>query len=1045
MRTMRDTEFEAAPPAFPLGLPIGRALWLRHGLDAVRAVATERGRPAALREVAQRAAEELSPAAGWRGGELAALDVISEVQRFLVDSYSRHQNPGCLARGLAFADAGADGVVSVRAGAVLHEDWVPTAPLAPPAVAREHIGLALLGENPAASAYSPLFRAPGLDDPAVKALVRSLEAWFEQQPALGGVGVSLFEALRAPFRAHPTSLQAQLGYIRERYGALLPAWLVDALELTSGVLAEESAFRGGGPGPALQLTFDARAADAPERFTPDRDWMANVVLLAKSAYVWLWQLSEEYGREVSRLDQIPDEELDRFAASGFTGLWLIGVWERSPASRTIKRWRGNHEALASAYSLYDYAIAGDLGGEAAWDELDRRCRARGIRLATDMVPNHTGLDSRWMLEHPEYFLQVDHPPFPGYRFTGEDLCQDPRLAVHIEDGYWAETDAAVVFKTFDHRDGRVRYVYHGNDGTSMPWNDTAQLDYLNPAVREAVIQKILDVARRSSIIRFDAAMTLAKQHIQRLWWPRPGHAGAIPSRAERAIPEAAFEAAMPHEFWREVVDRVQAELPDTLLLAEAFWLMEGFFVRTLGMHRVYNSAFMHMLRDEDNAKYRETLKNVLSFSAEVLQRFVNFMSNPDEATAAEQFGHGDKYFGVATLLATLPGLPMVGHGQVAGLAEKYGMEYARPSLDERPDEAFAAYHERRIFPLFHRRRLFSSCEQFALYDCVRPDAGVDEDVYAYSNGAGDARALVVYNNAYRMAEGWIHTSAPMRRGGSDAPLSQTTLADALGVGGSGLVALREHVRGEWILRHARELTDRGLHVHLGPYEARVYLELRLVPEDGAWSELARRLAGGGVHDLDRAYLLLVHEPARAAFLAMLTAPTFEANGDLEALVGAEAAARVAPSVAEAEELPKGDRTLGRALRLIAALGVEEARDMGVSEAAAELLAVPVAVLEVVATAPLSLPELFEAARGALGVNEHEGTLWYRQEAMDALVAALRVRWELDVGLDEADALVRRLVAAHRGADNRFHAFVAKAGVEAPPSEGPATPAPDTRL
>ena len=62
---------------------------------------------------------------------------------------------------------------------------------------------------------------------------------------------------------------------------------------------------------------------------------------------------------------------------------------------------------------------------------------------------------------------------------------------------------------------------------------------------------------------------------------------------------------MPDEFWREVVDRVAAEAPDTLLLAEAFWLMEGYFVRTLGMHRVYNSAFMNMLRDEENAKYRQ--------------------------------------------------------------------------------------------------------------------------------------------------------------------------------------------------------------------------------------------------------------------------------------------------------------------------------------------------------------------------------------------------------------------------------------------------------
>ena len=70
---------------------------------------------------------------------------------------------------------------------------------------------------------------------------------------------------------------------------------------------------------------------------------------------------------------------------------------------------------------------------------------------------------------------------------------------------------------------------------------------------------------------------------------------------------------MPDEFWREVVDRVAAEAPDTLLLAEAFWLLEGYFVRTLGMHRVYNSAFMHMIRDEDNAGYRKVIRDTVEF------------------------------------------------------------------------------------------------------------------------------------------------------------------------------------------------------------------------------------------------------------------------------------------------------------------------------------------------------------------------------------------------------------------------------------------------
>ena len=83
------------------------------------------------------------------------------------------------------------------------------------------------------------------------------------------------------------------------------------------------------------------------------------------------------------------------------------------------------------------------------------------------------------------------------------------------------------------------------------------------------------------------------------------------SRAANSVPTEVFDRLVGGEFWREVVERIQAEVPDTLL-AEAFWMMEGYFVRTLGMHRVYNSAFMHMLRDEDNAATEEPSSPSLS-------------------------------------------------------------------------------------------------------------------------------------------------------------------------------------------------------------------------------------------------------------------------------------------------------------------------------------------------------------------------------------------------------------------------------------------------
>ncbi|HRI87330.1 MAG TPA: alpha-amylase family glycosyl hydrolase, partial [Candidatus Hydrogenedentes bacterium] len=591
-----------------------------------------------------------------------------------------------------------------------------------------------------------------------------------------------------------------------------------------------------------------------ERFSPDADWMSNVVLMAKSVYVWLDQLSKKYQRNIHRLDQIPDDELDKLARWGFNGLWLIGLWERSEASATIKRMMGNPDAVSSAYSLFDYAISADLGGDDAYANLRDRARARGIRLASDMVPNHMGIFSRWVIEHPHWFISLSYPPYPNYTFNGPNLSHDDRVGLYIEDGYWTQRDAAVVFKRVDHATGDTRYIYHGNDGTSMPWNDTAQLNYLMPEVREAVIQTILHVARQFPIIRFDAAMTLAKKHFQRLWFPKLGDAGAIPSRAEFGMGRDDFDRAMPEEFWREVVDRVAREVPDTLLLAEAFWMMEGYFVRTLGMHRVYNSAFMNMLKMEQNANYRATVRNVLEFSPEILKRFVNFMNNPDERTAVEQFGKGDKYIGVCLLMTTLPGLPMFGHGQIEGFTEKYGMEYRRAYWDEQVDEDLVRRHEREIFPLVHKRYLFSGVEHFAFYDFNTPGGWVDENVFAYSNRAGGERSLVFYNNAYNTTSGWVKTSTGLNTGrGDDGSIVTKSLADSLGLRRDDRLyyAFRDHREGLEYIRHSHQLIDQGMFVQLHGYQWHAFIDWREIhDEDGSWGSLAWNLEGRGVLSLD---------------------------------------------------------------------------------------------------------------------------------------------------------------------------------------------------
>lgn len=677
---------------------------------------------------------------------------------------------------------------------------------------------------------------------------------------------SLLSRLVEPLQQAPT-LKEQLLLLQQKYATILPE---DLRLRISGALAifEREGFTPGFPGEPETTPLDPAAFPDQEyaNFTADVDWMPRTVLLAKSTYVWLQQLSQKYKQHIHRLDQIPDSELDELSNSGFSSLWLIGIWKRSNASLKIKNRCGQLQVAASAYAIDDYHIAEDLGGDDALETLRQRCRQRGIDLACDVVTNHTGIESAWLREHPDWFVQTTQPPYPGYRFNGSDLSESREYSIQIEDGYYDHSEAAVVCRYQQRDTGEVRYIYHGNDGTHLPWNDTAQLNYLLPEVREAMIRLIIRVAKQFRVIRFDAAMTLAKRHFQRLWYPLPGGAEGVPSRADHAMSAAEFQRLFPVEFWRELVDRIREEAPDTLLIAEAFWLMEGYFVRTLGMHRVYNSAFMNMLKREENEKYRQTLKNILSFDPAILQRFVNFMSNPDEKPAIEQFGKEDKYFCVATLLATMPGLPMFGHGQIEGYHEKYGMEYLTPRWQEDIDQPLIERHQQQIFPLLRRRALFSGAEDFQLFDFIS-EYGIEENVYVYSNRLADQHVLILCNNSAHQISGQIG-AAVERADGNAQSFSQ---ACHLNLNEDFLIATDLSHQLQYLFP-AAELRKGGPFT-MQPYGSRVLSDFHAVQDtDGRWQQLHQRHGTTGRPNLyaDREALLL--EPVLQLGQELMTIP-----------------------------------------------------------------------------------------------------------------------------------------------------------------------------
>ncbi|HET7377001.1 MAG TPA: alpha-amylase, partial [Anaerolineae bacterium] len=297
------------------------------------------------------------PERAVKAGQINALGLIDEMLHFVVQQYREQQNPRVLQEALAwlrekigetaidlalrkFADEFPP--MKVYRGEMTLADYFADATNRENAL-EEMVMLWLSNMNPACSPFIELFDDVALEKETVYLpAIASLRDFFETQPKFGPDHQNLIDMLRAPALANPYSLSAQLEFIKRHWGVVLGKYLGRLLSSLDLIKEEENfVFIGTQPmrvpmfGEA-RLRGDRSAEAEVERFTLDREWMPRLVLIAKNAYVWLDQLSKKYQRAITRLDQIPDEELDQLRRFGFTGLWLIGLWERSRASQRIK-------------------------------------------------------------------------------------------------------------------------------------------------------------------------------------------------------------------------------------------------------------------------------------------------------------------------------------------------------------------------------------------------------------------------------------------------------------------------------------------------------------------------------------------------------------------------------------------------------------------------------------------------------------------------------------------------------------------------------------
>jgi glycosidase len=378
-----------------------------------------------------------------------------------------------------------------------------------------------------------------------------------------------------------------------------------------------------------------------------KSWEQFPLIYNFDVRVYLRQLSKENGRTIT-LAEVPDTEIEKWRASHFDAIWLMGVWESGKQSRLlaldnlhladestalVPDWKSD-DIFGSPYAIAEYSVAESLGGEAALEKFRTRLAKREIKLILDFVPNHTALDHPWINTNREFYISIP----------------DDRLKQMEEGAYFSCEDGA--------------HLAYGRDPNFPPFRDTAQLNLGNSDLRSALIEALQRIATQCDGVRCDLAMLVLKDVFNSTW--------------------GSLAAEMQAEFWDIAIAQVKRLAPNFLFVAEAYWGTEWHLQR-LGFDFAYDKTLYERIVQGDIAG----VKAHLSAEWEFASKLVRFTENHDEARAAEVFGANNKAASLLTL--TLTGLRLIHQGQCEGLRRRPSLFLLRRVEEERDWDVEAFY------------------------------------------------------------------------------------------------------------------------------------------------------------------------------------------------------------------------------------------------------------------------------------------------------------------------------------------------------------------
>ena len=422
---------------------------------------------------------------------------------------------------------------------------------------------------------------------------------------------------------------------------------------------------------------------------------AHPILYEISTRPWLYELSQKYGKSITKLKDIPTTEFDNLKKSGIEIVWMMGVWKlgtyglefdrKQDYSGVLPDWTKD-DVIGSPYSITEYECNPDIGTNDDLVWLRKQINSRGMKLMLDFVPNHSAVDAPTASSNPKLYMRAPPGKTDPSRYTDSGIA-------------------------------------YGKDPYFSPWLDVIQWNYWEAETIQFMKQNLLTVLKYADGARCDMAHLILNDVFGQTW---------------KEELDAWSYSKPSNEFWEVVIKEAKSKYPNAILLAEVYedWEIEK--LNQLGFDYCYDKALLDKL--EGSA---QDVNDYIHYKGESFYGHVaHFVENHDENRVVYNMqGNLEKAKAAGTIAATLGGMIFFNHGQWSGLKNKLDV-HLRRGASESADSG-TENHYKKLMQII-ADSAFKGPNYYFVYNI---SGDKELDFIGYIREVDDAHYLVVVNYA----------------------------------------------------------------------------------------------------------------------------------------------------------------------------------------------------------------------------------------------------------------------------------------------------------